>query len=122
MMLTLLIIDGLAIAVVVFIVWWFWLHKPAAATGQGQDSIDIVLANGGFSPARIEIPSGKDIRLRILRRDPDPATGQLVFSQLGITSELALDKQTEVTLNVAEPGEYDFSCQNQTAHGTLVAR
>ena len=115
-----LFIDVLALAAVGFIVWWFWFYRPRATQRTGSSgAVEIVVADGVYSPSRIEHPAGESVALRFLRRDPAPCAEQVQFPDLGISAELPLDKATEVRLPALEPGEYAFNCQMQMYRGTL---
>lgn len=116
-----LLIDILALGAVVFIVWWFWIYKPrktiARTTPEG--TVEIVVADGIYSPAHIELAAGQAAVLRFLRQDPAPCAEQVQFPDLGVSAELPLGKPVEVRLPALEAGEYPFSCQMQMYRGTL---
>lgn len=118
-----LLIDVLAFGAVAFIIWWFWIYKPrttvAAATAEG---VEIVVADGVYTPAHIELAAGQAAVLRFLRRDPAPCAEQVQFPDLGISAELPLDKSVEVRLPELQAGEYPFSCQMQMYRGTLSVK
>ncbi len=101
------------------IVWWFWLSKPRTAHIQ-TGSIDIVVDNGVYTPARIEVPAGKPVVLRFMRKDASPCAEKVVFDDFGITRDLPLNEFLEVSLTPDKPGEYEFSCQMRMYRGTLV--
>jgi plastocyanin domain-containing protein len=118
-----LVVDALAIGAVVFIVWWFWLYKPRVDRRAAQsEAVEIVVADGVYSPAHIETPAGQPVSLRFLRRDPAPCAEQVQFPDLGISAELPVDKPVVVSLPALEPGEYAFSCQMQMYRGTLSVK
>ena len=119
-----LVIDLLVVAVIVFIVWWFWLHKPAAVHSDESDAaVEVLVADGTYTPARIEHNSGQPLRLRFLRRDPSPCAEKVLFSDLDISADLPLEQPVEVVIPARTPaGEYGFSCQMQMYRGTLVVK
>jgi len=118
-----LLIDFLALAAIGFVVWWFWLYKPRAlrsATMAGP--IEIIVADGVYSPARIEQPQGQALTLRFFRQDPNPCAERVQFVDLGINVELPLNQAVDVTVPAQRPGEYGFSCQMQMYRGTLIVK
>jgi len=119
-----LLIDLLALATVAFIVWWFWIYKPRATAVQSPSggAVEIVVADGIYSPAHIELAAGQAAVLRFLRQDPAPCAEQVQFPDLGISAELPLGKPVEVQLPALEAGEYAFSCQMQMYRGTLSVK
>jgi plastocyanin domain-containing protein len=118
-----LLVDVLGLAVIGFIVWWFWLYKPRAVRSADPAApIEITVADGVYTPARIELPAGQPLVLRFLRRDPGPCAEQLQFADLGISVELPLNKAVDVALPAQPAGEYGFSCQMQMYRGTLIIK
>ncbi len=78
--------------------------------------------NGVNAPASIEVPVGKPVTLRFLRKDPSPCAEKVLFDDLGVSADLPLDKPVTVTVTPAKPGEYEFTCQMRMYRGRLVAR
>ncbi len=55
------------------IIGWFWWYRPKALRAMGIQAIEITVANGVYTPARIEVPTGKPVTLRFIRKDtPQP--------------------------------------------------
>jgi len=104
------------------IVWWFWLYRPQAAHAAGSQPIEVVVADGVYTPARIEVPAGKPVTLRFLRRDPSPCAEKALFDGLGVSADLPVGKPLDVTVTPPQPGEYEFTCQMRMYRGKLIAR
>ncbi len=115
------LVNIAASALIGFIIWWFWLSKPKAARALGQ-IVDILVANGVYTPSRIEISAGKPITLRFLPKDASPCAEKVVFDQLPISAELPLGAPRDLSVTVPTPGEYQFTCEMRMYRGTLVAR
>ena len=115
--------DVGGLVVIGLIVWWFWLSKPKALyVGEGMP-IDIVVADGVYTPARIEVPAGRPVTLRFLRKDPSPCAEKVVFEAFdNMTRDLPLDRPLDVTIVPDRPGEYAFTCQMKMYRGTLVVK
>lgn len=121
-----LLIDAAAVALVAFIVWWFWLYRaPAVAAvqvaGDRPPVIDVQVADGVYTPAEIHIPAGREAVLRFTRRDRSPCAATVLVDDLGVSAELPVDRPLEVRLPPAAPGRYAFTCQMRMYRGTLVA-
>jgi len=114
-----LVVNIAGLVLIGLIVWWFWLSQPEARQ-VAADAVDILVENGVYSPSRIEVPAGRKIRLRFLRKDASPCAEKVLFDELGISADLSLGKVTEVEVEPAEPGEYAFTCQMQMYRGALV--
>jgi plastocyanin domain-containing protein len=115
------LVNLAGIAVIVIIVWWFWMSQPTAQRAR-TDVIDILVEGGTYTPPRIEVEAGKQVTLRFLRKDASPCAEKVVFDKLGINADLAMGESTDIVVTPPEPGEYIFTCQMQMYRGSLVAR
>lgn len=116
-----ILVNLAGLAVIGLIIWWFWLAQPRAQRAQGG-VIEVLVADGVYTPARIEVPAGAPVRLRFLRKDPSACAEKVLFDELGVSADLALGRPTEVTVVPPKPGEYVFTCQMRMYRGSLVAR
>ena len=116
------IINLAGIACIALIVWWFWLSKPLARQVRGEAVIEILVDDGVYTPARIEVLAAQPVTLRFIRKDPSPCAEKVVFDDFGVTADLPVGKPEDVTVIPAKPGEYEFTCQMRMYRGTLVAR
>jgi len=114
------LINLLGLLLIVLIVWWFWLAKPKAAQAAASGVIEITVADGVYAPARIEVPAGKPVTLRFLRKDPSPCAEKVLFDDLGISRDLPLNEPLDVVLTPGTPGEIEFTCQMRMYRGYLV--
>ncbi len=104
------------------IVWWFWLYRPQALRVAGTQPIEITVADGVYTPARIEVPAGKPVTLRFLRQDSNPCAEKTLFDSLGVSADLPMGKPMDVVVTPPQPGEYEFTCQMRMYRGVLVAK
>lgn len=116
------IVNLLGLALMGFIVWWFWLSRSRAQQLSGCTPIEIVVENGSYTPAHIEVPQGELVKLSFMRRDPSPHAEKVLFDGLDITLHLPLEVRTEIVIGPLTPGEYGFSCQTQRYRGSLSAK
>lgn len=112
------LINLLGILLIALIVWWFWLYRPRSATAQAGQ-LQILVANGVYQPAHIQLPAQRAVALEFLRRDPSPCAATVVFPQLQLSEELRLDQTSRVQLPPLPPGTYAFHCQMQMYRGEL---
>jgi plastocyanin domain-containing protein len=117
-----IVINLAGILVIALIVWWFWMSRPPARRVSGGGPIEIIVNNGVYTPARIEVPAGQPVTLRFLRKDPSPCAEKAVFDELGVSADLPVGKPMDVTVTPPKSGEYEFTCQMRMYRGTLVAR
>jgi plastocyanin domain-containing protein len=117
-----ILVNFTAVLFIGLIVWWFWIAKPKSRKESGAQPIDIVVSDGVYTPARIEVPAGRPIVLRFLRKDPSPCAEKVLFDDLGVSTDLAVGKKTDVIVVPPSAGEYEFTCQMKMYRGVLVAR
>ncbi|MFE8070236.1 cupredoxin domain-containing protein [Marinobacteraceae bacterium S3BR75-40.1] len=112
------IVNGIGLALIVFIVWWFWLWKPKSTQAAGG-AVDITVNDGVYDPGYIETKAGETLTLRFLRKDPSPCAEQVIFHDLDVSETLPVDKPKSISLTPKTPGTYRFSCQMNMYQGTL---
>lgn len=117
-----IVINLGGLALIGLIVWWFWLSRPRARHVSGAGPIEIIVDNGVYTPARIEVPAGQPVMLRFVRKDASPCAEKVLFDDLDINADLPLGKPKDVTVTPPRPGEYEFTCQMRMYRGTLVVR
>lgn len=108
------------IAAIALIVWWFWLSSPKAEHLSTQQPIDILVKDGVYQPAALEVPAGSSLTLRFTRHDATPCAEKVVFGELGIGADLPLGKPQTVNLPALKPGSYEFTCQMGMYRGRLI--
>lgn len=114
-----LIINLLGLALVVFIIWWFWLYKPDTdEIATATETIEV--ANGVYSPAHIRLPKNQVATLHFLRKDQAPCSEMLLIPELGISVSLPINKLISVDIPATQPGNYAFHCQMQMYRGELI--
>lgn len=114
-----LIVNILGLLLIGLIVWWFWLYKPAATTLIGN-AFNVIVENGVYTPARLQVPANTPVSVQFLRKDKAPCAAMVQFPDLEISEELTVDEQVTVELPALAKGEYPFTCQMQMYRGTLV--
>ena len=116
MMLLNLVLIGLA----VFVVYWFWLWKPAQAGLKPQTQWQITVENGAYTPAQLCVPAGQPVTLTFTRKDPSPCAEQVVLEGAGVTETLPLNETVTLTATWPTPGEYPFHCQMNMLKGRVT--
>jgi len=116
------LVNLAGVALIAAIALWFWAYRPRALRAAGGGAIDILVADGVYTPARIEVPAGKPVTLRFLRKDPSACAEKVFFGDLGLSRDLPLDKPQELTFTPKNPGEFEFTCAMGMYRGRLVVR
>ena len=117
-----LTVNLIGILIIAAIVWWFWLSSVKAKSIDNSQLIEILVKDGVYSPARIEVRANQNFTLRFIRKDASPCAEKVLFDKLDKILELPLDHSIEITLNIAEAGEYAFTCDMQMYRGSLLVK
>lgn len=116
-----LLVNIAGVVLIALIVWWFWLSKPKLRR-LSSDEIEIIVDNGVYSPARIEIPVGKTTKLKFIRKDPSPCAEKVLIDGLQISADLPINEAVVVSINPEQAGDYEFTCQMRMYRGNLIAK
>ncbi len=111
----------LALLLIGFIVWWFWLAKPSRRKAV-TDSIDVIVDGGVYTPAVIEVTQDKPVILNFIRRDASPCAEKVIFAEMDVSADLPLDQEKKLELNPHQKGEFDFTCQMGMYRGKLIVK
>lgn len=114
-----MIINLIGLSLIALIVWWFWIKKPQSLKAS-SDVIEVIVENGVYTPARIEVKSGQTVKLSFVRKDPSPCAEKVIFEKLGLSLDLPVNKPAELTIKAEEAGDYVFNCQMNMYSGNLI--
>lgn len=93
--------------------------SPAAAESPARE-ISIVVDEGRYQPARIEMKEGEKVRLVFLRKEHNPCTREVLIPALNIRRELPPDQPVAIEVSGLKPGTYEFHCGMKMVYGQLV--
>ena len=77
----------------------------AVAAGE-LPTFEIVVRDGVFKPARIEVPAGRRVKLVLINEGPGPL--EFENDEMHIEKVLSAGARSFVVLPKLKPGEYDF--------------
>jgi plastocyanin domain-containing protein len=113
----------LGLALVAFIVWFFWLKRAkgvrAAETSSGYQEV-MVLVKGGYTPDTIIVRHGKPVRINFRREETAGCSDKVIFADFQKSAELPTGELIPVELMPKEPGEYVFACPMGMFRGRLI--
>lgn len=110
-------LSGLLLLVAV--VYWFFLSHVKSKKIENEN-IDIIVDKGVYEPSIIRVKQGQNICLNFIRKDESPCSEFVIFDTLGISAKLPLDRPYELTVDLSEKGEFDFTCQMGMYRGKLI--
>ncbi|HEY3327511.1 MAG TPA: cupredoxin domain-containing protein [Novimethylophilus sp.] len=116
-----LIVTIAGILAIMLIARWFWFSAPQATRAESRQPIDILVQDGAYLPAAIEVPAGQAVTLRFTRRDATPCAEKVLFGDLGVSADLPLGKPQTVSLGPLPAGTHEFTCQMGMYRGRLIA-
>lgn len=118
-LMTTIFINALGILLIGFVIGWFFVLrvKPKKIIA---NTVKILVKNGVYLPAVIEVNHGQTIILRFLREDSSPCSQYVIFNQLNKSVELPLHEEKTVQLHIEKPGEYEFTCQMGMYRGKII--
>ena len=114
-----LFVTGAGIFLIGFIYWFFFMKKERAVMAEGK--IEIIV-DGGYAPAVISVPVGKEVTLSFFRKDPSACLEEVLLSDFGIRRTLPLNKAELVTIRPTEAKEYEYSCGMNMFKGKIIAK
>ena len=117
----LVLVTGLAL--ISFIVWFFWLKRSAgtrAADVSGGYQEAMILVKGGYTPDTIVVRAGKPVRLNFRRDETASCSDKVIFADFGKSAELPTGETVAVELLPKTPGDYAFACPMGMFRGRLI--
>ena len=117
------VVDVVGLALVAFIVWFFWLVKAkgvrAAATSGGYHD-QMVLVKGGYTPDLIVVEAGKPVRLTFVRQESASCSEMVLLPAFGKSAKLPEGATVPVEFLPKERGEFEFACQMGMIRGKII--
>lgn len=120
-----LIVNGAGLALIAWIVWYFWLWRGEAfvaeSKARGLQEIDVTV-KGGYQPAAIVVKAGQPVRLNFTRREASTCGAEIVLPAFGQRAHLPQDQTVPVEFVPDTPGEYEFVCGMNMMRGKLIVQ
>ncbi len=117
------IVTLTGLALIAFIVWFFWLKREtgtrAAATSGGYQEA-MILVKGGYTPDVIVVEHGKPVRLNFRREETAACSEMVLFPDFNKSTRLPTGETVPVEFLPDKPGEYEFACQMGMLRGKLI--
>ena len=113
----------LGTAVILFIIWFFWLKRStglraAETTGGYQEAM--ILVKGGYTPDTIIVRHGRPVRLNFRREETATCSDKVIFADFQKSADLPTGQTVPVELLPKEPGEFAFGCPMGMFRGRLI--
>ncbi|MBF9238651.1 cupredoxin domain-containing protein [Hymenobacter sp. BT683] len=120
-----IIVTLTGLALVAFVVWYFFFSArqtaSAVSSSSGVQEVDITV-KGGYSPDVIEVERGKPVQLSFYRDEENSCSEEVLFPDFSIRRDLPAFKTTLVELLPDKPGRFEFTCGMGMLRGSLVVK
>jgi plastocyanin domain-containing protein len=117
------IVTAAALAVIAFIVWFFWLKRSSgyrATITSGGYQEAMILVKGGYTPDTVIVRSGRPVRLSFRREETSGCSDKVIFADFGKSAELPTGQTIPIEFLPKEPGEFGFACPMGMFRGRLI--
>ena len=112
-----------ALALSLFIAWFFWLSpkgQTRAAAGAGGVQEVAITVKGGYTPDVIVVKAGQPVRLRFTRQESASCSEKVLFPDFNQNALLPEGQEVALEFTPDKPGEYGFQCQMGMLRGKLI--
>jgi len=117
------IVTAAGLALIAFIVWFFWLKRStgfrATETSTGYQEA-MILVKGGYTPDTIIVRSGRPVRLSFRREETASCSDKVIFADFQKSAELPTGETVPVEFLPKQPGEFAFACPMGMFRGRLI--
>ena len=113
----------LGTAVILFIIWFFWLKRStglraAETTGGYQEAM--ILVKGGYTPDTIIVRHGRPVRLNFRREETASCSDKVIFADFQKSADLPTGQTVPVEFLPKEQGDFAFGCPMGMFRGRLI--
>ena len=116
-----ILVTVAGLALIGWVVWYFFLAEQSAATAAGTTTQQLrIEVKGGYTPAVVHVEAGRPVRLDFFRNETNSCTEEVVFPDFGIRTWLPAFETTPVEFTPAAPGSYEFTCGMGMVRGRLI--
>jgi plastocyanin domain-containing protein len=120
---TQIIVTLIALALAIFIAWFFWLapkgQTRAAASARGVQEVSITV-KGGYTPDVIVVKAGQPVSLHFTRHESASCSERVLFPDFNQNALLPEGQEVTVEFTPDKPGEFGFQCQMGMFRGKLI--
>jgi len=118
-----ILVNLVGLALIAFIVWFFWLVKTKgvrASTSSSGYQEQMVLVKGGYTPDVVVVERGKPVRLNFVRQESASCSEMVLLPAFEKSATLPEGKTVPIEFLPKEPREYEFACQMGMFRGKIV--
>lgn len=122
MTLDVVLVNVAGLALIGWIVWYFWLShsEGVQADLSGGFQSALVVVKGGYNPDTIVVERGRPVRLIFRREESALCSERVVIPGFDRSAVLPEGEEVAVEFLPTQKGEYPFACQMGMLRGRIV--
>lgn len=117
-------VNTVGIALILVIVWYFWLYRKEGVKVvevAGVQEVPIVV-KGGYDPDVIVVKRGTPVRLLFNRQESSMCSEMVLLDTLGKSARLPEGEIVAIEFTPQDAGEIPFQCQMGMLRGKLIVQ
>jgi plastocyanin domain-containing protein len=121
---TTVFVNVAGLALIGWIVWYFWLYRKEGVQVTevaGVQEVPITV-KGGYDPDVIVVKRGKPVRLLFNRQESSMCSEMVVIDKVNRSAMLPEGETVTIEFTPDEAGEIPFQCQMGMLRGKLVVQ
>jgi plastocyanin domain-containing protein len=121
---TTIFVNIAGLALIGWIVWYFWLYRKEGVQVTevaGVQEVPITV-KGGYDPDVIVVKRGKPVRLLFNRQESSMCSEMVVIDKVNRSAMLPEGETVTIEFTPDEAGEIPFQCQMGMLRGKLVVK
>ena len=117
-----LVVILAGLAVIGWIVWYFWLYRKEGITVTETAGVQrvAITVKGGYDPDTIKVKKGKPVQLDFTRRESSLCSEMVLFDGIGKSAKLPENETITIEFTPDKTGEIPFQCQMGMLRGKLI--
>ena len=118
-----IIVTVIGIALILFIVWFFWMKKDkgtrASQTSSGHQEV-MILVKGGYKPDVVVVQKDRPVRLNFRREETASCSEMVLLPDFDQSARLPTGETVAVEFIPTKAGEFEFACQMGMLRGKVI--
>jgi len=117
-----LLVNAGGVALIAWIIWYFWLSRGHAVQAELAGGVQsaLVVVKGGYTPDTIVVERGRPVRLLFRREESALCSERVVLPAFDRTALLPEGEEVPIEFVPTERGEFPFACQMGMLRGRIV--
>lgn len=117
-----IIVNGLGLAAVGFIVWYFMLSTSGRVQASVADGVQgaLIVVKGGYTPDTVVVERGRPVRLVFRREESALCSERVILPAFNRSALLPEGEEVPIEFLPTERGEFLFTCHMGMLRGWIL--